>query len=311
MNAQAKELPVDNMILLTGRPSLAKFVRYVRGRTVDGLRTHEGDIAATWWGGREIYRQLEMQERGWADNPSIQPLPAEMQELAELGLRQPSVRKLRHFAPRQWRLVEIDRLVVFQHTINLRFVEEIKAQLPMPLQPEDVMRLAVGNTQQSHPALRVAQSDGGDYTFSSASNDLRFLDVVNLDASSIRDYQPSGCASSALVIFVGFSDNLISAMQAGSRVFLQNGSHRVFALRELGVTHVPCLLSTAVREEEYELLLPGDVKQDREQFLKSPRPSVFKDYFDDRVRTIVPVMRMNHVLEAKLSLQKAGIPAMG
>ncbi|HEY0681191.1 MAG TPA: hypothetical protein VGD45_02575 [Steroidobacter sp.] len=310
MNAQAAELPVDDMVLLTGRPPLAKFVRYIRGKTIDGLRAHEGDVAAKWWRGREMYRQLETDERGWPDNPSIEPLPEEMRELAELGLSQPSVRRLRHFAPREWRMVEIDRMVVYQHTINLRFVEEIKAALPSPLRAEDIMRLAIGNTEQRHPPVRVVQSNDGEYTFSSASNDLRFLDVVNLEAGCIRDYQPSGCVSSAIVLFVGFSDNLISAVHAGNRVYLQNGSHRVFALRELGVTHAPCLLTRVTREEEYELLLPGDVKQDREQYVRSPRPSVFKDYFDDRVRTIVPVMRMNHVLEAKLTLEKASIPAM-
>lgn len=310
MSARTDDSPVDQTILLTGRPPLAKFVRYIRGKTVNGLRAHEGELAAQWWRGREMYRRLETEERGWADNPSLGPLPEEMKELAELGLQQPSVRRLRHYAAREWCMVEIDRLVVFQHTINLRFVEEIKATLPTQLRPVDVMRLAIGNAEQRRPAVRTLQSAENTYAFASPSNDLRFLDVVTLDSSSIRDYQPSGSVSHAIVIFVGFSDNLISAVHAGNRVFLQNGSHRVFALRDRGVTHVPCLLTRATREEEYEFILPADVKQDREQYLRSPRPSVFKDYFDDRVRTLVPVTRMNHVLEAKLNLEKAAIPAI-
>jgi ParB-like nuclease domain len=310
MNALVDEMPIDNMVLLTGRPPLAKFIRYIRGKTVNGLRAHEGELAAQWWRGREAYRRLETDEAGWADNPQLEPLPEAMNELAELGLKRPSILRLRHYAPREWRMVEIDRLVVFQHTINLRFVDEIKATLPSPLLAEHVMRVAVGNTELRRPAVRAIQSADNAYSFSSASNDLRFLDVVTLDASSIQDYQPSGRASNAIVIFVGFSDNLITAVHAGNRVFLANGSHRVYALRELGVTHVPCLVTRVTREEEFELVLPADVKQDREQYMRSPRPSVFKDYFDDRVRTIVPVMRMNHVLEATLSLEKAGVPAV-
>lgn len=310
MNAQVDDLPVDNVVVLAGRPPLAKFIRYVRGKAVNGLRANEGELAAQWRQGKEIFRQLETDERGWADNPQVEPLPEEMKALAELGLQQPSIQRLRHYAPRHWCLVEIDRLVIFQLTINLRYVDEIKATLPKSPGPEDVIRVAVGNAERRRPVVRAAQSADYTYSFASASNDLRFLDVVNLDPSSISDYQPSGCASNAIVIFVGFSDNLISAVHAGNRIFLTNGSHRVYALRDLGVTHVPCLLTRATREEEYDLVLPTDVKQDREQYMRHPRPSVFKDYFDDRVRKIVPIMRMNQVLEARLNLEKTSIPAV-
>lgn len=310
MNESTEASAVDNVIYLTGRPPLARFVRFMRAKSLDGLRLSEGELAEQWRQGREIYRQLEIDERNWADNIRVDPLPAEMRELAELGLQQPSIQRLKHFAPRQWGLVEVDRLVIFQPTINLRFVEEIKATIRGTLTPEEVMRVAVGNVQQRRPHVRALQSGDDTYSFASASNDLRFLDVVNLPPESITGFQPSGSASNAIVIFVGFSDNLISGVQAGGRIFLTNGSHRVYALRELGVTHVPCLLTMPSREEEYELVLPSDVKQDREQYVRHPRPSVFKDYFDSRIFRTFQVMRMNHVLEAKLNLNKTGVPAM-
>lgn len=310
MDVQSDDQSVDNFIVLKGRPTLAKFIRYVRENAINGLWANDGELAEEWRNAREIIRHLETDERGWVDTPDVQSLPEEMTELAEIGLRQPSVQRLKHYAPRRWCLVEIDKLVVFQRTINLRFIEEIKATLPGAPNYQDIIRTAVGNVGQRRPAVRAARSTDTHYIFSSASNDLRFLDVVNLDPSFIHGYQPSGCASNAIVIFVGFSDNLISAVRAGNRIILTNGSHRAFALRDLGVRYVPCLLAEAAREEEFELVLPGDVKEDREQYLKIPRPSVFKDYFDDRIRKILPVARVNRVLEAQLNLEKSAIPVL-
>lgn len=310
MNAQRDELLTDEFIVLTGRPPLGRFVRFIRTKGMDGLHASEAELAKDWREGRETVRELERSERGWADGQKLLPLPDEMQPLAERGMNQPSIRRLRHYAPRQWWLVEIDRLVVFQQHMNLRFVEEIKAELPRVPTAGDIIRTAVGNVEQRRPAVRAIQGEDGTYTFSSASNDLRFLDVVNLDPASIRDYQPSGCASNALVIFVGFSDNLISAVQAGNRVILTNGSHRVYALRALGVTHVPCVVTQASRDDEYEFMLPADVKQDRAQYLTAPRPPVFKDYFDARIFKRIQVARLSHVLEARLTLEKSGFPAI-
>ena len=310
MDIRIDDQPADDFIVLKGRPSLAKFIRYIRDNAIGGLWTNDGELAGEWREARTVIQQLEVSERGWADSPGIEPLPEGMTRLAEIGLQQPSVQRLKFFAPRRWCLVEIDKVVVFQRSINLRYVDEIKASLPAKPTHEDIIRTAVGNIDQRRPAVRAYKATDTSYSFSSASNDLRFLDVVNLDPRSIHDYQPSGCASNALVIFVGFSDNLISAVRAGNRIILTNGSHRAFALRDLGIKHVPCLLAEATREEEFDIVLPGDVKEDREQYLRTPRPPVFKDYFDDRIRKIVPVARVNRVLEAQLNLEKSSIPAL-
>lgn len=310
MNAQQDSPLVDDFDVLTGRPPLARFVRFIRSKTLGGLGANEAELAKEWRQGRDIVRELETAERGWADDHELLPLPEEMAPLAERGMNRPSMQRLKNYAPRRWCLVEIDRLVVFQQHINLRFVEEIRAALPRTPTPEDIIRTAAGNVEQRRPVVRTLQSEDGTYSFSSTSNDLRFLDVVNLDAGCIRDFEPSGCASSAVVIFVGFSDNLISAVHANNRVILTNGTHRVYALRALGITHVPCVVTHASREEEYEFILPGEVKADRDPYLKAPRPPVFKDYFDPRIVKRVQVPRLNHVLAAKLSLERSGVPAV-
>jgi hypothetical protein len=157
--------------------------------------------------------------------------------------------------------------------------------------------------------VRSSQSDSG-YVFSSQSNDLRFLDVVTVEPAAIQNYDPFGAASHAIVIYVGFSDNVISATRTGKRIVLTNGSHRVYALRELAFSHVPCLLTDASDGDASDFLLPVDVKQDRHFYLHAPRPPLFKDYFDSRLTRAVPVVRKNFILQAKLDLQRTTVPAL-
>ncbi|KAG1436723.1 hypothetical protein G6F57_020544 [Rhizopus arrhizus] len=149
-------------------------------------------------------------------------LPEEMQPLAEQALRQPSMHRMTSVVSRCWQMVEIDRLVVFQECINLRHIDQLAAATAASPDAREIMELVARSGRHAHPDVRFTQSDGS-YTFASASNDLRFLDVAAIDPRCIADYEPFGAASHAIVIYLGFSDNLISATRIGRRIFLTNG----------------------------------------------------------------------------------------
>jgi hypothetical protein len=299
----------DEHVYLTGRPPLSAFVRFVRTRGVDGLRIDDEALAREWQRARERVSEIEREEAGWANAPALTPLPYEMQVIADAEMQREAVQRATRYVPHRWCMVELDRLVVFQKWVNLKFVADIQAALPESPSNEDLIRVAVGKARPL-PAVQVAQNQDNSYSFASSSVDLRFLDVVPLDPTAIQGYQPSGYASHVIGIFVGFGINFLSACHVDGRLILSNGSHRAYALRDLGFTHCPCLVSQVTSDAEFELVASAEMKQARDQYARSPRPPLFKDYFDPRLRKIVKVPRTNQLLQLQLALQRTGVPVV-
>lgn len=299
---------LDPTLLLKGLFPLPKFIRFVRERCPPGS-FDEAMLVEEWRNARALVRRLHQDEADHADAMDVLALPEEMRPLAEQALRQPSMHRMTSMVPRSWQMVEIDRLVVFQECINLHHIDQLAATTSASPDAREIMELVARTGRHAHPDVRFTQSDGS-YTFASASNDLRFLDVATIDPRTIAGYEPFGAASHALVIYLGFSDNLISATRIGRRIILTNGSHRLFLLRRLGFRHAPCLVTDASDSDLSDVLLPAAVKQDRQFYLGASRPPMFKDYLDPRLTCTVPVTRKHYALRAKLDLQRITVPAV-
>ena len=232
-----------------------------------------------------------------------------MSAIAEAELHEAALRNGWEGLAYRWRLVELDRVIVYQKTINLRFVKETQATLPQSPGNEDVARLAVGKAW-SAPPIRVTRSE--EYTFLcvSSSNDMRILEVESLDPATIQGYQPPGHAGAVIGICVGFTTNILSAIHVRNRLILTNGSHRAYALRELGITHVPCLVLSLSRDEEFDMKAPDQVREARDLYLRHPRPPLFKDYFDPHLHTIVQTPRNNQLVQVQIGYQRIGLSAV-
>jgi hypothetical protein len=109
---------------------------------------------------------------------------------------------------------------------------------------------------------------------------------------------------------VGFGTNFLNAVYIENRLILNNGSHRAYALRDMGVTHVPCIVQHASSRAELELVGSRFVRRDPDYYLKHPRPPMVKDYFDPQLRKIVPVHRRLRQVTVKFEVDEAFVPAM-
>jgi hypothetical protein len=51
-----------------------------------------------------------------------------------------------------------------------------------------------------------------------------------------------------------------------------------------------------------------EIGQRGELYLKNPRPPLLKDYFDDRLRRIVPFTRSHRLVRVQLRIDQSDIP---
>jgi hypothetical protein len=213
------------------------------------------------------------------------------------------------FLPIDVGMVELDRLVVYQKQINLEYIKKIKNRMGSAPSEDAMFQLCLP-LDHPQPEVRKMRTHQNAYTFISQSNDLRFLEPVILESTQIIGHQSGGPIAGVLGLVVGFSVNYFSVLHVENRLILLNGSHRAFALRELGITHAPCLIITLSRREELNPLNIPDLQNKPDLYLKAPRPPLLKDYFDPMLRKLVKVPRKLRHVTVSFGVQPTDVPAM-
>lgn len=308
MDVRRSEPNVGEHSLIVGRYPFSSYQRFVRTKQVGGNLMDERTLAQDW---REIQQHAadaDGAEAGIAENPGLLPLPDEMIAIAQETRQQEAIEKTFGIRACQWWLVEIDRAIVFQASVDLRFVQDFKASLPRPLSHEDHIRISAGNFI-TKPHVTASQIAEDRYVFLSPSTDVRFLGANLIDPASIKGQQPRGYATHVVAVYFGSGTNCLSAVHVNNRLILVNGTHRAYSLRDLGFTHVACLVTHVTNDEEKALLLPPQVKHDEARYLIAKRPPLFKDYFNPMLRKVLPTVTTNTLLRLRLKHSKEPVPS--
>jgi hypothetical protein len=296
----------DETLYLIGRPTLRQFHRFVRHHAVDP--DFEGTLTEEWNAARDYLRSLEREEAGMADDPVITKLGREYESLLIEFLKDPLIQNGFNTVPTEVALIELDRLVVYQKHIDLTYIRQLRKRLSMAPGMEEIFRTCLPYDHPQAPVKWLKQGDK--YIFTSPSNDLRFLGTMPLRPDNIVDYTPPGDLVSAIGLALGFGSNFLNAAYYNKRLILQNGSHRAYALREMGVTHVPCIIEHITSAEELELVVSSEVRDKPDLYLKHPRPPMLIDYFNPRLRKVMPVHRQLRQITVKFEVDEGFAPAM-
>src|SRR5262249_15080181 len=159
-----------------------------------------------------------------ADNPPTQPLPPELDALLAPvhadAIFQHTVADTEH----EFRLVEVDRLVVYQKFINVDHFERHSQELPTDLDPQNLIDFCFPLRQQG--VLPTIYPAGNSLYIVSESSDLRPLppgpQLLPLDPAQV------GCllnqalprtigAGIGLVMLFGFSLNFLHVLSVDGR----------------------------------------------------------------------------------------------
>ena len=298
---------VNDTLYLIGRPTLKQFLKFVKGQAVDPPAT--GSLTDEWLAAKKEASLLEEAEAGVANNPRIQKMGPEYEPLLIEFLKDPLVRHGFNTVPTEVAIIELDSLIVYQHHIDLTFVRDLIAKLGPVLSKERIFRTCL---PYDHPEPPVKWSRVGRnrFVFVSPSNDLRFLGAMPMKPKHITDYPPPGALACVIGLGVGFGSNFLNAIYTENRLILNNGSHRAYALREMGYTHVPCIVQHVSSRDELELIAASAIWDDPDYYLKHPRPSMFKDYFNPKLHKVMPVHRRVRQITVRFEVEESYMPAM-
>jgi hypothetical protein len=125
-------------LYLAGRPTLRRFLRFVRNNAVDPAS--EDTLIEEWQEANKVVSALEKDEAGLADDPPITKLGPEYEPLLVEFLKDPLVQNGFNTVPTEVAFVELDRLVVYQKHIDLTFVRQLEKKLGASPSDEDIFR---------------------------------------------------------------------------------------------------------------------------------------------------------------------------
>lgn len=298
----------EEHVFLAGRPPMAEYLGAVSSANA-GQPVDLAPLAEEWRIANDRVRELERTEVGAADSVQLAPLPEGLRELVAAVLSDERFKRIYGVIPSDIGWIELDRLVVFQKHINLNYVARLQARIQADQSPEAIFRLCLPFDQEP-PATVVDRLGDTGFAAVSASNDLRVTDVVKLSAEQIQGYVPAGSVAAVVGMVIGYTLNHLSVVAAEGRFILANGSHRAYALRDLGVTHVLCVVRHLSRREELPMFFgDGDVTRSADAFLKDPRPPLLRDYFDERLRTVIRMPVRNRQVRVQFAKEEIDVPA--
>jgi hypothetical protein len=299
--AQGSEAAAE-LVWLLGQPHLSDYLEFVRERVAGGAEMSPRTLTDEWRSANDHYYALEKSEAGEADRCDVRPLPAELRPLARKVRAHPHYRETFDALPSRILMVDLDRLMVSQSHVESSFTDSLRAGLAPGADAQSLFRFCLP-LDRAAPPVDVRKLGSGRYLLTSPSTDFRVHPTVVLRPDQLRDHSSFGPVSAALAVVVGFGSNFLSAVRSGKRLVLHNGYHRAYALRAAGFTHAPCIVTDVTRKDELRIAASEAVAADPEFYFAAKRPPLLRDFFDPRLRKVLPVARMETVIEVELKVR--------
>lgn len=292
------------MVWLLGQPHLRDYLALQETKVIDGGRANPRELTAEWRAANDYYYELEQSEAGIADTIDCRPLDRRLSRLvADLEANEWFKSSFDNL-PYSVELVELDKLVVSQIQIENGFAKGRAASLGPNPNPSTLFRFCLP-LERAIPPVSIRRLGANRYQFTSPSSDFREHSPKLLRSEELPQLALSGPVAAFLGVGIGFGSNFLSGVRSGNRVVLQNGYHRCYALRSMGISHAWCIVEHVTRKDELRLTASEEVAGDPEFYFASKRPPIFKDFFDPQIAKQLLTKPVDTTIEVEIKIRNS------
>lgn len=308
MSDEAGAAPAPQELHLLGAPSLADYIERVRERSVGGRDADEGELIARWGAAAKRYHELETTEAGLAESAELRALAPPLAALCREVIADRYFRRAFAALPVGFGWVELDKLVVFQQHVSLDHAERLAASLGDAPTEEALFRFCLP-VDHPPPEVHVAQNGPKTFVFSSPLSDVRAYGPRLLEAETLSQVASDGALAAGIGLLVGYGSAHLNVVRHANRIVLNNGYHRAYALRALGLTHAPCIVQAV--ENSDELAYAGDsaLVEHYPILFRDARPALLKDFFDPALTTRHPMLPTRKQIQVRVEVEVLRVPA--
>jgi len=287
---------------LLGQPPLWRLLEFLKDEVAEDARADRAALTDEWRAASDYYQELERREAGIANTGSHRGLDPGLERLAAEVRGHAQYRESFSTLPTEVGMVELDRLIVGQNHVTRTFVDQLMARIGPARDPEALFRVCLP-LSAAKPPVQICRVSSQRYVFRCTSGDLRYHETTVLHPEQIQRYHSFGAIAGIVGVVVGFGYDFMGAVRVGRRVLLTNGYHRACALRALGVTHAPCVIQTATGGDELRTAVRARVAEQPEFYFESARPPLLKDFFDPKIRKVLPIRNQVHLVEVTVDVK--------
>lgn len=281
MNAQILAVPrgVRRLKYMYGAVTQIELKNVLEVTSMD-TEARKQEIRSAWSSAVERFEELRQIEAGLPDTVGTRGLSAEYQQRAEQLRSDASFANTFSSFPSSFEEVEIDKLVASQRTVHVEYIGHLASRYEQA--NRNLLEFCLAPAQDASP-ISIGRTAQNAFTASSDNPGLRFLGAYEepYRQGILQVETPGGQAIRVIVLALGFGASTANVFRVGRRMILNNGFHRLYTLRSLGVTHAPVVVQQ-VTHPEVELP-PVITELPREYLIQNPRPGLMKDFFDDRL----------------------------
>ena len=306
-NETARRSATEEEIWLLGQPSLWQYLEFIKDSVVGGTDIDPAHAAAEWRTANKYYETLEHSESGIADTAECTPLPSRLSSLTAQVTDHPTFRKTHDTLPTEFGMVELDKLVVCQQSVTWTYVDVLTARLGVKPSPKALFQLCMPLDKPEAPVRGQAMGEHR-FVFRSPSADFRFQEAALLRPEHMSGYTSFGPVAGMVGVSVGFGSKFLSVIKVGNRLLLHNGYHRACAMRALGVTHAPCVITPVATHDELEVTAKSSVVKNPDFYFKSHRPPLLRDYFDQKIRKSLTIHKLVRIVEVHIEVKEYLVP---
>ncbi|HLG78138.1 MAG TPA: hypothetical protein VKX46_17105 [Ktedonobacteraceae bacterium] len=288
--------------------SQQEIMHYVKTRVADEGKNHLEEVLDKWRKLQPQVEQLIQNEQNYPDTIQRTAIPEQYQPRLENYISDPLFQQSFSGFPISIEIVEIDKLVAAQRTVNLDHIERLIASSPSTPTFDDLLTLCVSPRQDIDviPHLEVAPNQ---HIFTSQNPGLRLLGsfVKKLtDEDSLMSSSLGGLPATAIITYIGYGCPTMNAFRVNNRLILNNGFHRVYALRSMGVTELPMVIQNI---NNPQLELPPTIADLPTNYLiNASRPALVKDFFEPEFAITLQVHELVKLVGVVINSAQHGVP---
>lgn len=257
----------------------ANVIRYIKTQCIEEEKARIPQIVKQWEIANRKFASMSKDQTGLPDTIEIKEIEdaykPKLQRIAEDVFFKRTFSRL----PTEFKIVEIDKLIAWQNRVVLDYIDQLVEKYPKQPTMENLIDICL-SVGKEYPPVAELQVGPNTYVYSSESTDFRFLEAIPkpLEQVDLKASSSGGIPVAGILLFVGYGVASMNVLSVGKRLILNNGFHRAYALRSIGVTHIPIVVQI-VRNPELEFS-PNYHGLPRSFLLKNPRPPVMRDYLD-------------------------------
>jgi len=264
------------------------------------------EISDFWDRSHKRFLELSQKTKFLGKNIEVGDIPKEYRSKFEELRDSAAFKSAFNQSAVEFKMVEIDKLIASQDMINLSYVDDLIKSFPKRLDFDAVFDICLSmEKNSSHTSELFTQKHA---IYSSINTDLRFLGSVPIDPETLESthIRTGGLPTKAIVLLFGFGSTPINLLNYDKRMFLNNGFHRVYALRKAGVTHIPAVVQKIINPtiempKTYNNLM-------LEQILTADRLPLIGDFFDDELVIDLKIKSKRKAVKVSWEIEDMIIP---